>query len=233
MMLASLLGSETRARVLALMLAQPPRAYHLRELIRLTGSGASGVQREVDRLEALGLVESERTTGRRVLRIVDEHELLGPLRALLAAGAEATSAEGGRAQAEAGVRAGTTAGAWRAGAAALASPAPLAEAAERVDPALRSRLSGVLAALLDAGVERAVVFGSATDLDADAPPRDLDVLVRLGGPLKGRAARFFALRAELERASGLPVDLVEEEAVTNPYLRDEIERTGVVILEAA
>ncbi len=77
------------------------------------------------------------------------------------------------------------------------------------------------------------MFGSATDLESDVAPRDLDVLVRLGGPLEGRAARFFALRAELERASGLPVDLVEEEAVTNPYLRDEIERTGVVILEAA
>jgi len=124
-MLASLLGSETRARVLALLLAQPPRTYHVRELIRLTGGGASGVQREIGRLEALGLVVSER------------------------------------------------------------------------------------------------------------PPRDLDVLVRLSGPLEGRAARYFALRAELERASGLPVDLVEEEAVTNPYLRDEIERTGVVILEAA
>ena len=78
-----------------------------------------------------------------------------------------------------------------------------------------------------------MLFGSATQPDASDAPRDLDVLVRLGGPLEGRATRYFELRRELERASGLPVDLVEEEAVTNPYLRDEIERTGVVILEAA
>jgi len=228
-MLASLLGSETRARVLALLLAQPPQTYHLRQLIRLTGGGASGVQREVDRLEALGLVASERTAdGRRTLRIVDDHDFLEPLRALLAAGEGAPAAAGARARAGAG----STADSGQAGAAALTAAAALAEVAARVDPLLRPRLSGVLAALLDAGVERAVVFGSATDLDADAPPRDLDVLVRLGGPLAGRAARFFALRAELERASGLPVDLVEEEAVTNLYLRDEIKRTGVVIIEA-
>ena len=50
-MLSTLLGSETRARVLMALLARPHREYHLRELIRLTGGGASGVQREVERLE--------------------------------------------------------------------------------------------------------------------------------------------------------------------------------------
>jgi len=207
-MLATLLGSETRARVLTLLLAQPRRTYHLRELIRLAGGGASGVQREVERLEGLGLVVSERTAeGRRALRVVDEHELLEPLQALV--------------DAEAGALAGGV----------LAGP-PHAQAA-LVDHRLRPRLPRVLAALRGAGVERAVLFGSATQSGASAAPRDLDVLVRLGGPLEGRAMRFFELRRELERASGLPVDLVEEEAVTNPYLRDEIERTGVVILAAA
>lgn len=202
-MLASLLGSETRARVLALLLAQPRRTYHLRELISLAGGSASGVQREVARLEGLGLVVSERTAaGRRALRVVDEHVLLEPLRALV--------------DADAGALAGST----RA-------------QSSLIDRRLRPRLPRVLDALLAAGVERAVLFGSATQAGASAAPRDLDVLVRLGGPLEGRATRFFELRRELERASGLPVDLVEEEAVANPYLRDEIERTGVVILEAA
>ena len=207
-MLATLLGSSTRARVLTLLLAQPRRTYYLRELIRLAGGGASGVQREVARLEGLGLVVSERTSeGRRALRLVDDHELLEPLRALVDADA-----------------------------AALAGLAlsPHAQAqASLVDSRLRPRLPRVLAALNAAGVERAVLFGSATQPGASAAPRDLDVLVRLGGPLEGRAARFFELRRALERASGLPVDLVEEEAVSNPYLRNEIERTGVVILEAA
>ena len=203
-MLATLLGSETRARVLILLLARPRQTYHLRELIRVAGGGASGVQREVERLVGLGLVVSERTAeGRRALRAVDEHPFLEPLQALV--------------DAEAG---------------ALADGAGLAQA-PLVDRRLRRRLPRVLDALLAAGVERAVLFGSATQSGAGAAPRDLDVLVRLGGPLVGRATRFFELRRALERASGLPVDLVEDEAVTNPYLRDEIERTGVVILEAA
>ena len=209
-MLATLLGSETRARVLVLLLARPRRTYHLRELIRLAGCGASGVQREIARLEGLGLVVSERTAaGRRALRIVDEHVLLGPLEALV--------------DAEAAL----------AGAAGLAGSPHAQAQASLVDRRLRPRLPRVLDALLAAGVERAVLFGSATQAGAKAAPRDLDVLVRLGGPLEGRATRFFELRRELERASGLPVDLVEEEAVTNPYLREEIARTGVVILEAA
>jgi predicted nucleotidyltransferase/DNA-binding MarR family transcriptional regulator len=207
-MLATLLGSETRARVLVLLLAQPRRTYHLRELIRLAGGGASGVQREVARLEGLGLVVSERTVdGRRALRVVDEHELLKPLKALV--DAEAASL------------------------ADASADMPAAGAATRVDARLRSRLPGVLAALRAAGVERAVLFGSATQPGGSEAPRDLDVLVKLGGALEGRATRFFELRRQLELTSGLPVDLVEDEAVTNLYLRDEIERTGVVILEAA
>jgi predicted nucleotidyltransferase len=201
-MLSTLLGSETRARVLTLLLARPRREYHLRELIRCTGGGASGVQREVERLERLGLVVSERTaSGRRTLRVVDEHVLLEPLQALVAA--EATA------------------------------PGEASAGATAVHKSLRPRLPAVVAALRGAGVERAVLFGSAAQATAAEVPRDLDVLVTLGGPAKGRAARYFALRHELERASGLPVDLVEVEAVSNPYLRDEIERTGVVLVAAA
>ena len=207
-MLATLLGSETRARVLTLLLTEPRRTYHLRELIRLAGGGASGVQREVEKLQGLGLVLSTGTAeGRRAIRVVDEHELLDPLRALVDADAVA-----------------------------VATAARLAESshpqAPLVDRRLRPRLPRVLAALQSAGVERAVLFGSATQAGTSTAPRDLDVLVKLVGPLEGRAARFFELRRQLEVASGLPVDLVEAEAVTNPYLRDEIERTGVVILEA-
>lgn len=216
-MLESLLGSETRARVLSVLLARPRSEHHLRELIRLTGSGASGVQREVERLERLGLIASEYTPeGRRVISVVDQHELLAPLQALVDA---------------------EVAG---AGGATPASRSPASdEVAPRAHPLLRPRLPAVLAALRDAGVERAVLFGSASQTGPAAPtgpagtPHDLDILVRLGGKAKGRAARYFTLRQALERASGLPVDLVEEEAVANPYLRDEIERTGVVLLAAA
>ena len=209
-MLATLLGSETRAKVLTTLFAQPRRTYHLRELIRLAGGSASGVQREVARLEGLGLVTSERTSdGRRSFQVTDEHELLEPLRALVAVDA-AQRARGARIPA-----------------------APAADRFACLHAQVRSRLPLILAVMRTAGVARAVLFGSATDPEASAEPRDLDVLIRLSGPPEGRATRYFELRRELERASGLPVDLVEEEAVTNPYLRDEMERTGVVILEAA
>jgi len=201
-MLSTLLGSEARARVLTILLARPRREYHLRELIRLTGGGASGVQREVERLERLGLVVSERTAGgRRTLRVVDEHALLEPLQALV--DAEATAVDE------------TSAG------------------ATTVHARLRPRLPAVIAALRGAGVERAVLFGSAAQAGAAEAPRDLDILVELGGPATGRAARYFALQRALEQASDLPVDLVEDEAVGNPYFRDEIEQTGVVLVAAA
>ena len=201
-MLSTLLGSEARARVLTVLLERPHREYHLRELIRLTGGGASGVQREVERLERLGLVVSEREAGgRRELRVVDEHELLEPLQALVDAEVATHGA------------------------------APAGDA--RVHASLRPRLPAVLAALREAGVERAVLFGSAAQAGIAEAPRDLDILVELGGPTKGHAARYFALQRALERAGGLPVDLVEDEAVSNPYLRAEIERTGVVLVAAA
>jgi predicted nucleotidyltransferase len=200
-MLTGLFGSTTRAKLLTILLAEPRRECHLRELIRLTGGSASSVQREVARLEKLGLVQSRRSDGgRRLIAAAQHHMLLEPLRALLAvaaAGEEAT-----------------------------------ASAATGVHPSLQPRLDALVDVLRAAGVSRATLFGSATQPHGEEP-RDVDVVVRLGGPAKGRAARYFALRRALERAAGLPVDLVEEEAVDNPYLRDEIARTGVTLVAAA
>lgn len=209
-MLATLLGSETRARVLAILLADPRRECHLRELIRLVGGGASGVQREVERLVGLGLVESEYTAeGRRLLRVVDEHELLEPLRALLAADA---------------------AGAAPSVPVGAANPD---DSEPQIHALLRPRLPAVLAVLREAGALCAIVFGSAALAGGRKAPRDLDIVVRLGGPTRGRAARYFALRSALEQASRMPVDLIEDDAVDNPYLRAEIERTGVTLVAAA
>jgi predicted nucleotidyltransferase/DNA-binding MarR family transcriptional regulator len=205
-MLAELLGSATRVRLLTILLGEPRREYHLRELIRLTGGSASGVQREVARLEEIGLVQSRRSEGgRRLIAAAQRHVLLEPLRTLLAAaaGEEAALGEEGAVSAAAGVH-----------------------------PSLQPRLDALVDVLRAAGVSRAALFGSAAQPHGEAP-RDVDVVVRLGGPAKGRAARYFALRRALERAAGLPVDLVEEEAVDNPYLRDEIARTGVTLVAAA
>jgi uncharacterized protein len=200
-MLATILGSATRAKLLTLLLAEPRREYHLREVIRLAGGGASSVQRDVDRLEQLGLLTTRRSDGgRRLVAAAESHPFLQPLRALVATEA----------------------------AAQVAGDAPAA-----LHPTLRPHLDAVLEVLRDAKVRSAVVFGSATQTDAPRPPRDLDIVVQLRGPVRGRAARYFALRRALEVVSGLPVDLVEEEAIDNPYLRDEIARTGVTLIAAA
>lgn len=207
-MLDELLGSTTRAQLLTVLLTEPRRECHLRELIRLVGGGSSGVQREVDRLEKFGLLQTRRSDdGRRLVVAAESHPLLEPLRALIAADMTSASNEGAGANEDA---------AWAS-----------------VHPAVRPCLDGVVDVLHAAGVRRATLFGSATQAGSTEVPADLDVVVRLGGPLRGRAARYFALRRALERVSGLPVDLVEDEAVDNPYLREEIKRTGVTLVAAA
>ena len=209
-MLADLLGSATRAKVLTALLEPPRRAVHLRELIRRCDSGSSGVQREVARLERIGLVHSERDeTGRRMIALADGHPLLAGLEELVAA-ESAADVDG-------------------ADSAAVTTK----RVAARIHPRLRRRLPRIVEACRRAGVEQAVLFGSATDVDAAGSPNDLDVVVRFGGPVEGRAARYFTLRIDLAEASGVSVDLVEEEALSNPYLRDAVARTGVVIVEAA
>ena len=83
------------------------------------------------------------------------------------------------------------------------------------------------------GVRRLVLFGSRARGDAD-PASDVDLLVTFepASP-KERAAALFGLQDDLERLVGRTVDLLEEDAVTNPYLRDSIERAHVVLYEAA
>lgn len=85
-MLDDLLGSKTRARMIAALLVAPEGRLHLRALVRAAGSSVAGVQREVARLEAMGLVTAERDgRGRRQIQLVAEHAFAGPLGELLAA----------------------------------------------------------------------------------------------------------------------------------------------------
>ncbi len=53
-MLATLLGSETRARILKLLLGRDDPPFHVRELVREAAIGSSGVQRELTRLAGSG-----------------------------------------------------------------------------------------------------------------------------------------------------------------------------------
>jgi predicted nucleotidyltransferase len=58
--IASALFSGTQQKVLGLLFGQPDRSYLMTEIIARSGGGSGGVQRELARLEACGLVEVER-----------------------------------------------------------------------------------------------------------------------------------------------------------------------------
>lgn len=85
-MLSELLGSKVRARMIAALVVAPDKRLHLRALVRATGGSIASVQREVGRLEDMGLVASERDgRGRRQVSLVAEHAFAGPVADLVAA----------------------------------------------------------------------------------------------------------------------------------------------------
>lgn len=200
--LDTIFGSKTRARILEVLLLDE-RQPGLLELQRAVGTSVSSVQKELERLEAVGLVRSDRVGGFRKLSAEAGHPLAGPLRELLAAARELE------------------------GSVAVELPAA------RVNPAVRSQLPAIISACERHGVRRAALVGSATQPDARVAPHDLDILVRFDPDLDGYSARYFGLLEELERIMGMPVDIIEEGSLTNPLLRDEFESTQVVIYEAA
>jgi predicted nucleotidyltransferase len=66
--LSSFVGSEARARLLAHFAARPESRLHMRALERDTGIGKRSLQKELDRLVAMGLVRREHE-GRRVVYV--------------------------------------------------------------------------------------------------------------------------------------------------------------------
>lgn len=52
---AALFG-KTRRAVLCLLFCHPDEAFHLREIVRLTGAGQGALQRELERLAQAGLI---------------------------------------------------------------------------------------------------------------------------------------------------------------------------------
>lgn len=53
------LFTDSQSRLFIWLFGQPERAYHLSELRRLTGLGSASLQRELNRLAAAGLVDSQ------------------------------------------------------------------------------------------------------------------------------------------------------------------------------
>jgi hypothetical protein len=83
-------------------------------------------------------------------------------------------------------------------------------------------------------VRQLAIFGSAAAGPFDPARSDIDVLVEFEqlAPVD-RADAYFGLLEDLERLFERPVDLVEDVAIRNPYLRRSVEASRVVVYEAA
>jgi predicted nucleotidyltransferase len=117
----------------------------------------------------------------------------------------------------------------------MAGESGVAYAPEAVglNPAVKPLIPAIIDACRKHGAVYAALVGSSTQPDPLVLPRDLDLLIRFGPEWEERADQYFDLRDDLSALSGKPVDLIEVDAVTNPLLRKEFERTKVVLLEVA
>ena len=72
--LSNALFSKVRQCVLALLYGQPDRSFHTNEIIRLTHSGTGAVQRELEKLAAVGLITPQSIGNQKHYRNVAEYE---------------------------------------------------------------------------------------------------------------------------------------------------------------
>jgi hypothetical protein len=79
-------------------------------------------------------------------------------------------------------------------------------------------------------VRRLEVFGSAATGAFRSETSDLDFLVEFEAPeSKGYADRYFGLLEALEALFGRQIDLVVASTVKNPYFRESVERSKVLV----
>ncbi len=84
------------------------------------------------------------------------------------------------------------------------------------------------------GVRRLSLFGSAAADSFDRFSSDLDLVVEFMpmSPVQ-HADNYFGLMEDLRQLFGVPVDLIEMGAVRNPFFRQAVAATQVVLYEAA
>ena len=76
------------------------------------------------------------------------------------------------------------------------------------------------------------VFGSVLN-STFGPTSDVDLVVEFAAmPLEEYADNYFALRFALEELLGRPVDLLEAQAVRNPYFKQQLEATQQLLYAA-
>ena len=83
-------------------------------------------------------------------------------------------------------------------------------------------------------VRRLSLFGSATNEHFDSSRSDVDVLVEFEKMVPTEhAGHYFGLQEDLEALLQRPVDLVEPGPIRNPYFRQSVDASKVLLFEAA
>lgn len=100
---------------------------------------------------------------------------------------------------------------------------------------MQTRMHQALAILCQqCGVSRLDLFGSAANATFDPDTSDLDFLVAFeNATTQSRAEQTFALREGLMALFGRHVDLISEDALENPYLRQQIKKECVLLFPRA
>ena len=100
-------------------------------------------------------------------------------------------------------------------------------------PAVREKIPELAALCSRRGVKSLSVFGSAAREDFDPRSSDVDVLVEFEPMSPAQHAEaYFGLLEEAEALFGRPVDLVEPQALRNPYIRERVEATREIVYGA-
>lgn len=82
-------------------------------------------------------------------------------------------------------------------------------------------------------VRRLAAFGSALRSDFDAAHSDIDFLVEFEpAPPAERMKRYLALRQALAALFARPVDLIEDGAIRNPYVLENVAASQQVLYAA-
>jgi predicted transcriptional regulator with HTH domain len=82
-MLKSLFSSSVRADVLSLLLNSPDEQFYVREIANLLRKNPSGIKRELDNLERMGIVISERVANLRYFQANKDSPLYSELKNLI------------------------------------------------------------------------------------------------------------------------------------------------------
>jgi predicted nucleotidyltransferase len=114
------------------------------------------------------------------------------------------------------------------------SPARPGAIIERVKDLLRQHEHDIARLCKVHHVRRLSVFGSALGESFDKTTSDVDLLVEFEPmPPRDLAEHFFGLQEDLEAILRVPVDLVEPGPIRNPYFREAVESSKVLLFEAA